>query len=170
MDVSASPAPTEAPNSVFARALWRWGGVFLGPRRHVQRLRPDEGHRDGLLLGALYVLGTSVYPVAEAVASALATHSWLALASGLGRSLLAPVVVLVLIETVLGSRRSYRGGLCMVPLVVLGTLAHVATQLGLPVGGPPLWPEIAGGLLAGGLAWWIRPRVTPEASGEEDSK
>lgn len=143
-------------------ALRRWGGVVLGPRRHVRSLAQDEGTRDGLLLGALYVAGTSVYPLAEALAGFLATGSWMPLASGLGRALLAPVLILVVVETLLGSKRSYRAGLCLIPLVVTGTVAHALAQMGVGLGGPPLWPEIAGGLLAAALAWWIRPAVSAE--------
>ena len=54
-------------------ALQRWGGVFIAPRRHVASLALDEGQRDGLVLGLLYVIATGSLPIAASVATALAS-------------------------------------------------------------------------------------------------
>ncbi len=143
-------------------ALTRWGGVLVAPRRSVGTLLPAEGRHDAIVLGTLYVLGTSVYPMTVAIATVVSTHSIVALASGVARVLLTPIVVLVLVETLLGRGRSHRGGLTLLPLVVIGTLAHVAATLGLPTL-PGLWPDLVGAVGAAGLALWIRRSVPVEA-------
>ena len=76
---------------------------MVAPRRTVGALGPDEGTRDGLALGSLYVIGTSIYPMTVAIATVVSTGSLVALASGVARVLLTPIVVLVLVETLLGS-------------------------------------------------------------------
>jgi len=150
-------------------ALARWGGAIVAPRRTVASLHPDEGARDGLMLGALYVLGTSVFPMTAAIATVVATHSVVALASGVARVLLTPVVVLVVAETLLGGRRSYRGGLTLLPLVLVGTLAHLLVMLKLP-SLPGLWPDVVGAVGAAGYALWIRPAVPPEPETKPEEK
>lgn len=150
-------------------ALSRWGGAIVAPRRTVAALPLDQGTRDGLVLGALYVLGTSVYPMAAAVATVVATHSVVALASGVARVLLTPIVVLVLTETLLGSRRSYRGGITLLPLVLVGTIAHLLVMLRLP-SLPGLWPDVVGAVGAAAYALWIRTSVPLEPDAKSDPK
>ncbi|MEM6292356.1 MAG: hypothetical protein AAGA54_13870 [Myxococcota bacterium] len=165
-DATAGGPPTR---QTVPRALWRWGGMFIAPRRHVAQLDMDEGQRDGLTLGLLYLLGTSVLPMTESVATVLATHSIVALLSGVGRVVLTPIVVIVLAETLLGSKRGYRGGICLLPLVVVGTLARMLAQLGSPIGGHPLLPDLVGGVLVAALALWIRSAVPPEAADTKEA-
>ncbi len=145
------------------RTLERWGGVLLAPRRSVATLSADEGKRDGLALGTLYVVGTSLYPMTETLATVLSTHSLAALATGVARVLLTPIVVVVLIETVLGGARSHRGGLFLLPLVVLGTLAHVLASFDV-VSFPALWPEVVGAIASGALALWARKAIVDDAA------
>ncbi len=139
--------------------------MLVAPRRTVAALGPEEGRRDALVLGTLYVLGTSLYPMTAAIATVVSTHSIVALASGVARVLLTPIVVLVLVETILGGGRSHRGGSCLLPLVLVGTLAHAAATLALPTL-PGLWPDILGALAAAGLALWIRPAVAKHEHSE----
>ncbi len=150
------------------RALARWGGAVVAPRRTVSALGMDEGARDGLMLGALYVVGTSIYPMTAAIATVIATHSLVALASGVARVLLTPIVVLVVTEMLLGNRRAYRGGVTLLPLVLVGTLAHLLVLLQLP-SLPSLWPDIVGAAAAAGYALWIRPAVPQESAASEES-
>ena len=150
-----------SPIQALSGALSRWGGALVAPRRTVAGLDPEEGARDGLVLGALYVAGTSIYPMTAAIATVLSTHSIVALLSGVARVLLTPIVVLVLTETLLGGKRSYRGGLALMPLVVIGTVAHLLDLLGQP-SLPGLWPDGVGAVAAGAFALWIRPAVPLE--------
>lgn len=148
-----------------ASALARWGGALLAPRRTVAELTSGEGKRDGLVLGTLYVVGTALYPMTDTIATVVSTHSLVALAAGVARVLLTPIVVLVLVETLLGGRRSYRGGLFLLPLVVIGTLAHILTTSGL-LSIPTLWPDFVGAAAAGGLALWARKSIPFEPATE----
>jgi len=154
-----------SPVSTTASALARWGGVLLAPRRTVAELTTGEGKRDGLVLGTLYVVGTALYPMADTIATVVSTHSLVALAAGVARVLLTPIVVLVLVETLLGGRRSYRGGLFLLPLVVVGTLAHMLASFEV-LSIPALWPDFAGAAAAGGLALWARKSIPLEPAEE----
>lgn len=127
----------------------------------MAELSPDEGKRDGLVLGTLYVLGTALYPMTDTIATVVSTHSLVALAAGVARVLLTPIVVLVLVETLLGGPRSHRGGLFLLPLLVLGTLAHVLATFEI-VSVPALWPDFAGAAAAGALALWARKAIPVE--------
>lgn len=155
--------------TTLTRALSRWGGALVAPRRTVAALGPEDGGRDGLVIGLLYVLGTSVYPMTAAVATLLSTHSLVALASGVARVLLTPIVVLVLTETLLGRRRSYRGGVTLMPLLVVGTAAHALTLLRLP-SLPGLWSDVIGAAGAVALALWMRPAIPLEAQPPSESE
>jgi hypothetical protein len=145
------------------RALWRYGGVLVQPRATARALRADEGRHDGLVLGTLYLLGVGTLEVLRGVAMARVMADLgglLMLVAAVGRGLVAPIVVLVACEVVLGRARSHRRGLMLVPLVVVATLAHEAAAQGLPV--RALLPEIVGGLLSVALAWWVRPQLATQ--------
>jgi hypothetical protein len=145
------------------RALWRYGGLLGRPRATVAALSPDEGRWDGLVLGLLYFLCVGTLEAMRGVAMARVTADLggvLMLVSSVGRALVAPIVVLVAGETVLGRARSYRRGLVLLPLVVVAALAHEAAAHGVRV--PSLAPEIVGGVLGVALAWWVRPAIAPQ--------
>ena len=110
-----------------------------------------------------------LHDAANSIATVVATHSVVALASGVARVLLTPIVVLVVAETLLGGRRSYRGGLTLLPLVLVGTLAHLLVMLKLP-SLPGLWPDVVGAVGAAGYALWIRPAVPPEPETKPEEK
>ncbi len=144
--------------------LARWGGYLVGPRAHAAKVSPGDIGRDALWLGLLYALGTSVYPLAEAVAALRAVHDFgglLAFATAIGRVAIAPLLALVAVEAVLGSARAYQRAAGLLPLVIVATGAHAARQLGWSVPGGPFMPDIVGGLLGVALAWWIRDAVAP---------
>jgi len=145
------------------RALWRYGGMLVQPRATARALRAGEGPHDGLVLGVLYLLGVGTLEVLRGVAMARVTADLggvLMLVAAVGRVLVAPIVVLVACEVVLGRARSHRRGLMLVPLLVVATLAHEAAAQGLPV--RALLPEIVGGLLSVALAWWVRPELATQ--------
>lgn len=169
MDVPATSAasPTRSPIS----ALQRWGAALIGPRRYASTADPRAGQRDALWLGALFVVGTALYPVAEAVATVWATRNLngaLMLASALGRALLAPIITLVIVETILGNARRHQRALGLLPLLILGTVAHALRQMGVSISIPMFAPEIAGATLGAGLAFWIRPVVTQAPDGNTE--
>ena len=146
-------------------ALGRIGGYLLGPRAHAAVVEPGAGRWDAVLLGALYAVGTSIYPIAESLASLWAVRNWggvVTVAAALGRALIAPVLLLVIVETVLGSTRAYQRAAGLLPLVLVATAAHAARQMGWALPGGPYMPEILGGLLGVGLAFWIKPAIVPE--------
>lgn len=145
------------------RALWRYGGLLWRPRATMRALSPDEGRWDGLVLGALYFLCVGTLEALKGVAMARVTADLgglLMLVASVGRVLVAPIVVLVACETVLGRARSHRRGLMLLPLLVVAALLHEAAAQGMPV--RSLVPEIAGGLLCLALAWWVRPAIAPQ--------
>ncbi len=148
------------------RALWRYGGLLLQPRATVRALGPAEGRWDGLVLGVLYLACVGTLEILRGVAMARVTADLggvLMLVAAVGRVLVAPIVVLVACETVLGRARSHRRGLMLVPLLVVASLAHEAQAQGATL--PMLAPEIAGGLLSVVLAWWVRPAIAEEDAG-----
>jgi hypothetical protein len=145
------------------RALWRYGGMLVRPRATARTLRAGEARWDGLVLGVLYVLCVGTLELLRGVAMARVTADLgglLMLASALGRLLVAPIVVLVACETVLGRARSCWRGLMLLPLVAVAALAHEAGAHGVQV--RALVPEIVGGLLCVALAWWARPELATQ--------
>jgi L-lactate permease len=150
--------------------LERWGGYLIRPRAHAATLGVDEGRFDAVGLGLLYAIGTSVYPIVEAFAGLLAVHDLgglLAFATAFGRVVLPPLLVIVAVETVLGSARSHQRAAGLLPLVIVGTAAHAARQLGWALPGGAFAPDLVGGLLGLGLAWWIRDAIRPVEEGGE---
>lgn len=149
--------------SPLLRALWRYGGMLIRPRATARALRADEGRWDGLVIGVLYLLCVGTLELLRGVAMARVTADLggaLMLAAALGRVLVAPIVVLVACETVLGRARSHRRGLLLLPLLVVAALAHEAEVHGVHV--RTLVPEIVGGLSCIALAWWVRPEIAAQ--------
>lgn len=145
-----------------ARALQRYGGVLLAPRRTAASLPDTEGEHDGLVLGVLFLVAVGVRGLFEGAADLAVTRNFsgfLMLLSSLGRGLIVPILALVLAQTILGKDRAHRAGLCLVPVVVLAAvLREVPMRQLVP------WPFVAEGLMvlvAGALALWIRPAVKP---------
>lgn len=143
-------------------ALRRFGGVITAPRRTVAALDPEVGHRDGLILGSLYVFAVGTFALIESAAGIAATrdlNALIMLASTLGRLGVPPILILVVAETLLGSSRSHRRGLALVPLVALAVISHELAATGIQL--PSYGAEIAGGVLGVLLALRIRPAVPP---------
>ena len=147
------------------RALARYGGVLLAPRATVAALPEDEGVRDGIWLGLLFIVAVGLRGLVDGAADLAVTRNFsgvLMLLSSVGRGLLVPIVALVLAQTILGKERAHRSGLCLVPVVLAAAvLRELPTSSLLP------WPYAAEGvmvLLAGALALWIRSAVPPHSS------
>ena len=141
-------------------ALARYGGILAAPRRTAQGLSPDEGHHDGVVLAALCMFATGSYAILEGIAGLYALRNLGAvvmLLAALGRLLIAPVVVLVAAETLLGKDRSYRRGVALVPMLLVMAVAHELRVHGVEIAA--FVPEIVGGVAGVALAWWIRPSV-----------
>jgi thiol-disulfide isomerase/thioredoxin len=157
--------------SQLVRFSSRLGGVLVRPRATMASLRPDEGMRDGLWLGLLYLLGGHVYPLIEAVATLVAVRNWggvLGVFASFG-VLLAPILASIVAETILGSERGQRAGLCLAPLVVVSLAAHGLARLGvsLPV---PGWSIAPLGIAASvWLAFWLRHDDVKPGSGTTPS-
>lgn len=150
-----------------ARFFLRTGGMLVRPRATVAALDRDEGARDGLWLGLLYLVGGHVYPLIEAVATFVAVRNWGGVAmlfSGLG-VLLPPILASIVAETVLGSERGHRRGLCLVPLVVVSIVAQGSARAGLSLPWGPWMPALIGVLASAGLAAWIRSPPSPAERG-----
>lgn len=126
---------------------------------------PGQGHRDGLWLSLLYLLGTAVYPLTESIATLVAVRNLgglVGIGSVLGRALIAPILVLVAAETVLGRSRARLRGVALVPLVVVGTVMHSLSQMGHRVSGPDWAWTLAAAAVGVVLVMWIKPVVVPE--------
>lgn len=152
-------------------AAKRYGGILVQPRATAAELTDGEGRHDGAILSVLYIVGSHLYPLADATANSLATRDFnglVLLGSAVARVLVPPVLILMVAEALLGRGRSHRRGLSLVPLVVVTALAHLAKQNGVGLGGPSYLPEIVGGVLGVALAWHIKPAVEP--TDEEEDK
>jgi hypothetical protein len=144
------------------RALARYGGALVAPRATVAALPPDEGARDGVWLGLAYLLVTGVSPFIEGLANLNATRNFngaMMVLAALGRSLIVPIVALVIVETILGAGRAHRRGLALMPaVVVVLALRHVPWRALSPW---PFVPEALAIVAAIGWAVWMRPAIAP---------
>lgn len=151
-------------------ALARYGGILLRPRSTVAALDPRVGTWDEWILTVLYVLGSQVGRIAQALASVAAVglgNGILVLASGVGRAVLPPILVSVLVDSLLGRARGYRRGVFIVPLVTIASAARLAAQQGLRLPGPSYLPELVAAVVCAGLALYARSAVPVE---EPDAK
>ncbi|MCY1066163.1 TlpA disulfide reductase family protein [Nannocystis sp. RBIL2] len=142
-------------------ALARWGGALLRPRATVASLAPEDGPRDGLLFILLFAAGAHLLALGDAAADFAAMAGLAALPTLLaGFTVLIPWLVTTLaVEAILGPLRAHRAALCMLPMLLVVVAARLAAGLGHPLPVPKYSIEIAGAVLAAGLALWIRPTV-----------
>jgi hypothetical protein len=157
---------SRALGSVLA-AMQRWGGILIQPRATLAALgqRSDQqGRYDWWLLAGLFVLGSQVQHLTEAVARFQAFRSVLVLVNALAISLLTPLLVGLLVEGLVGGPRSRYRHLPLVALVVVTVVANLLRQQGVMLPGPRYLPEIVGTLWAAGLGLWIRKAIpVPQA-------
>lgn len=158
--------------SGFLAAMQRWGGILIQPRATLAALgQPSnhEGRYDWWLLAGLFVLGSQVQHLTEAVARFQAFRSVLVLVNALAISLLTPLLVGLLVEGLVGGARSRYRHLPLVALVVVTVVANLLRQQlgqqGVVLPGPRYLPEMLGTLWAAGLGLWIRKAIpVPEVS------
>lgn len=148
--------------SSFLAAMQRWGGILIQPRATLAALGESEheGRYDWWLLAGLFVLGSQVEHLTAAVARYQAFRSVLLLVNALALSLLTPLLVGLLVESLVGTARNRYRHLPLVALVVVAVLANLARQQGASLPGPHYLPEMLGAVWAAGLALWIR-KVIP---------
>jgi hypothetical protein len=146
-------------------AMQRWGGILIQPRATLAALGPEQGRYDWWLLAGLFVLGSQVEHLTAAVARFQAFRSVLVLVNALAISLLTPLLVGLLVESLVGSARSRYRHLPLVALVLIASVANLARQQGVVLPGPHYLPEMLGAAWAAGLALWIRKTIpAPEVS------
>jgi hypothetical protein len=149
----------------FLAAMQRWGGILIQPRATLARLSEQEGRYDWWLLAGLFVLGSQVEHLTAAVARFQVFRQVLLLVNALAISLLTPLLVGLLVETLVGAARSRYRHLPLVALVVVATVANLLRQQGVVLPGPHYLPEMLGTVWAAGLALWIRKTIpTPEVT------
>lgn len=143
--------------------LARVGGVLLAPRRLFHHLSAGTGRHDGAVLFCAYLLAVALPGGSAALADLLAL-GLLAGLSGLAQALLPVLPWLLTLSAVewrLGDARTHRAGLCLVPLLALATLAHLAELRGLALPGPSYLPPLLGGLASLALASLARSAIPP---------
>jgi hypothetical protein len=145
------------------KAIERWGGILVRPRRTVERLatalEAGEGRFDGWILPVVFVLGSQIQRLVETVAKARAFDSVLVLANGLALALLTPVLVALLVEGLVGAKRRHFRHLPLVALILCAVLGDLLRQELATLPGPSYLPEMLGTAWAAGLALWIRRRA-----------
>lgn len=144
------------------RALSRYGAILVRPRATVAALEPQVGRWDEWILTATYVFGSQVERVAEGLASVAAVglgNGILILASMIGRAVLPPILVSVLVDSLLGRERGYRRGVLMVPLILSAASGRLLEQLGVHLPGPSFLPELIGATWCAGLAVYVRSAI-----------
>lgn len=160
--------------SAVIRAIERWGGILVRPRRSVERLaaalEAGEGRFDGWILPVVFVLGSQIQRLVETVAKARAFDSVLVLANGLALALLTPVLVALLVEGLVGAKRRHFRHLPLAALILCAVLGNLLRQEFATLPGPSYLPEMLGTAWAAGLALWIRRRAPalPEDDKDKD--
>ena len=147
--------------ALVSRVLERWGSFLVMPQSTVASLPPQDGRHDGFWIGLLYVMGSQLISVGQSIKSVLVIGNLSAVATlgaQLGRILLPPILLLLLIEFMVGPKRSYRSGLFLLPLVVCATAANLMRQMGHPVQSE-LMPLLLGGVWAMVLVFVSRKEI-----------
>jgi hypothetical protein len=148
-------------------AVQRWGGILIQPRATLAALGPEQGRHDWWLLAGLFVLGSQIEHLTEAVARFQAFRSVLVLVNALAISLLTPLLVGLLVESLVGAARSRYRHLPLVALVVVVVVANLLRQQGVLLPGPRYLPEMLGCVWAAGLGLWIRKAMPSPTPSEE---
>lgn len=152
--------------------IQRWGGILVQPRATLEALRdaPMElGRWDGWWLVALYLLGSQTERLIEAVAKFEVLGSFAMLFNAIAIALLAPILVMLLVEGLVGVRRARYRNLPIAALVAVSTLGTLLRHLHVALPGPTYLPEMLGTLWAAGLALWIRRTMPPDPEPARDA-
>lgn len=149
------------------RTLHRWGAFLLRPRATAAALSPREGIFDGLWLGLAYIVGSQLVPLGQIIKTFMVTASssrLLSAAGGLGRMLLAPIIVILLVELLLGRDKAYRRGIYLLPFVLVTTAANLLRQYGGATF-DDMAPIFIGGAASLALVFFTRAQVPAEGEG-----
>ena len=163
--MTLEPQPVAPPPGF----LQRVGGMVLWPRATLSAVDPVSGRRDGLLLALAYVAGTQVMRLAGGAASAVAAwdlNGGLMLLQAAVRAFVPPLLALFLVEGLLGARRSYRSGMFLAPMVLVGTAGHLLSLGGVDLPGYAYLPELVGAAWGAVAAYLLREVVAPEAEAD----
>jgi thiol-disulfide isomerase/thioredoxin len=140
--------------------LARLGGMLVAPRALLRHLSAGTGAHDGLVLLGLYALAVAVPALGLAVAELVALTSLTGLLRGV-LPLLPWLIAAVALEWCLGPGRTHRAGLCMVPMLLVATLAHLLHIGGPPLVGPADAATLIGAAAALALAIAVRGAIPP---------
>jgi hypothetical protein len=154
-------------------AIQRWGGILVQPRRTLEALRHGPrglGRHDGWWLMGLYVVGSQIQRLTEAVAKFEVIGSFAMLFNAIAIALLAPVLVALLVEGLVGVERARYRNLPIAALVLVATLGTLLRSFHVDLPGPTYLPEMLGTAWAGGLAIWIRKTMPAEPEPKEETK
>ncbi len=152
-------------------AIQRWGGILVRPRRTLEALREGpaaRGRFDGWWLMALYVVGSQIERLTEALAKFEVLGSFAMLFNAIAIALLAPILVALMVESLVGSNRPRYRNLPIAALVAVSTLGTLLRLFHVSLPGPVYLPEMLGTFWAAGLAIWIRRSFPAEV--EADAK
>ena len=136
----------------------------MRPRSTLAALSPRAGLMDGLWLGIAYVLGSQLVPVGQALKSLTVTMDGsgaMVMLGSMGRIALPPIFTSLALDLVLGNARAYRGGIFMLPLVVVATASNLAVALGW-ARTDDLGPLVLGFALSVAYGVWARRAVHPD--------
>jgi hypothetical protein len=154
-------------------AIARWGGILVHPRRTLDALREAPhglGRFDGWWLMGLYVVGSQIQRLTEALAKFEVLGSFAMLFNAIAVALLAPVLVALLVEGLVGVERSRHRNLPIAALVVVSTIGTLLRSFHVDLPGPTYLPEMLGTLWAAGLAIWIRKTMPAEPESPEGKR
>lgn len=132
---------------------------MVRPRQHAAALEPIET-RDAMWLIILYLVGTQGLTIAKAIATLWALGNLSGIIGGLsmlGRGVLVPILALVGAESLLGSERAYQRAVVLLPMVVIGSIAHLLGRF-------DLWVAIGSAAIGLALVLSIRTAVPPMES------
>lgn len=127
-------------------ALARFGGMLTAPRATLRDLSPGTGPRDGLVLLGLYTLAAAVPALGLAIAELISLGPSTNLVRG-ALPLFPWLISSVAIDWCLGPDRAHRTALCMVPMLLIVSVAQL-----LNIGGPALLGPADASMLLGGAA------------------
>jgi hypothetical protein len=156
--------------SAMRSALERWGGILVVPRRTLAALRDDPpgvGRFDAWWLMGMYVAGSQIQRLTEAVAKFEVIGSYPMLFNAIAIALLAPVMVALLVEGLVGANRARFRNLPIAALVFVATIGTLLRSLHVDLPGPTYLPEMLGTSWAAALAIVIRKSMPAESEAPE---
>lgn len=138
--------------------LTRLGGMLVAPRATLRNLSPETGKRDGLLLLGLYALAVAVPALGLALAELVALGPSTNLVRGV-LPLFPWLIASVALDWGLGADRAHRAGLCMVPMLLIVTVAQLLNWSGPIVIGPADASMVVGAVASLALAILVRDDI-----------